>query len=464
MYGANIGLEIGKRAIMAQQLALNITGHNIANVNTPGFSRQRAIMNSNIPMVLPFGSLGTGVDVSDIRRIRSLFLDQQFRSESHKLGKWRFLNQTWSQVESIYNEPEDTGLSALLDSFWNSWQDLANNPESESARVAVREQASILVNSFHHLSTQLRDLRESLDADINTMVLQINNTAAQIADLNQSIVSAELTGNIANDLRDRRDYLVDQLSQSVNVGVLEQSNGSYTVLLGGMALVDGSSSLQIATETQSGGTSVTTRIFFQGTGIDIEHPSGQLEAILEARDTIVVERQAEMDLLATELVAAVNEIHRAGYGLGGETGIDFFDPNTTGAADIELNPLILQDVNYIAASLNGEIGDNSNALDMASLREALILKNGQATFNEYYASVIGKIGIRSQEAQNLEQNQMALMFQIENARQSTSGVSLDEEMANMIRYQHAFEAAARVISAMDSALDTIINRMVSFTS
>ena len=464
MYGANIGLEIGKRALMAQQLSMNLTGHNIANVNTPGFSRQGAIMESNIPMVLPFGSLGTGVDVSDIRRIRSLFLDQQFRSESHKLGKWRFLNQTWSQVESIYNEPEDTGLSALLDSFWNSWQDLANNPESESARVAVREQASLLINSFHHLSTQLRDLRESLDADINTMVLQINNTAAQIADLNQSIVSAELTGNIANDLRDRRDYLVDQLSQSVNVGVLEQSNGSYTVLLGGMALVDGSSSLQIATETQSGGTSVTTRIFFQGTGIDIEHPSGQLEGILEARDTIAVERQAEMDLLATELVEAVNEIHRAGYGLGGETGIDFFDPNTTGAADIELNPLILQDVNNIAASLNGEIGDNSNALDMASLREALILKNGQATFNEYYASVIGKIGIRSQEAQNLEQNQMALMFQIENARQSTSGVSLDEEMANMIRYQHAFEAAARVISAMDSALDTIINRMVSFAS
>lgn len=464
MYGANVGLEIGKRALLAQQLSLNITGHNIANVNTPGFSRQSAIMESNTPMLLPFGSLGTGVDVSDIRRIRSLFLDQQFRSESHKLGKWRFLNQTWSQVESIYNEPEETGLSALLDSFWNSWQDLANNPESESARVAVREQASLLVNSFHHLSTQLRDLRESLDADINTMVLQVNNTAAQIADLNQSIVSAELTGNPANDLRDRRDYLVDQLSQFVNVGVLEQSDGSYTVLLGGMALVDGTSSLQIATETQSGGTSVTTRVFFQGTGIEIEHSGGEFEGILEARDTIVVERQAEMDLLATELVAAVNEIHRAGYGLGGETAIDFFDPNTTGAADIELNPQILEDVNYIAASLNGEIGDNSNALDMAALREALKLHDGQATFNEYYASVIGKIGIKSQEAQNLEQNQMALMFQIENARQSTSGVSLDEEMANMIRYQHAFEAAARVISAMDSALDTIINRMVSFAS
>lgn len=464
MYGANVGLEIGKRALLAQQLSLNLTGHNIANVNTPGFSRQNSIMETNQPMVLPFGSLGTGVDVSDIRRIRSVFLDQQFRSESHRLGKWRFLSQTWNQVESIYNEPEDTGLSALLDDFWNSWQDLANNPESESARVAVREQASLLINSFHHLSTQLRDLRDSLDTDINTMVQQINNIASQIAGLNQSIASAELTGNTANDLRDRRDYLVDQLSQWVNVGVLEQSNGSYTVLLGGMALVDGTSHLQIATETQSSGSSVTTRVFFQGTGIEIEHSGGEFEGILEARDEIAVERQAELDLLARELVSTVNEIHRAGYGLGGETGIDFFDPDTTGAADIQLNTLILQDVNCIAAGLNGEIGDNSNALAMAALRDKLVLRDGQATFNEYYASVVGKIGIKSQEAQNLEQNQMALIFQIENARQSTSGVSLDEEMANMIRYQHAFEAAARVVTAMDSALDTIINRMVAFAN
>ena len=461
MYGANVGLEIGKRALMAQQLSLNLTGHNIANVNTPGFSRQSAIMQTNLPMVTTLGSLGTGVEINDIRRIRSVFLDQQFRSESHKLGQWSFLNQTWTQIESIFNEPDDTALSGVMDSFWNSWQDLANNPESESARVAVREQAAILVNSFHHLSGQLRDLRNSLNSDVDTEVQQINDAAGMIADLNQLIATAELTGNTANDLRDRRDLLVDQLSQWINVSILEQPNGTYTVLAGGMALVDGNSSLKIGVETQSAGDTVTSRVFFEGTGIDVLKPGGELEGILEARDHIVIDRQNELDLLARELAAAVNEIHRAGYGLHDSTGINFFDPDITGAGDIEIDSLILQDVNYIAAGLNGEVGDNSNALNLAALRNSLKMDNGLSTFSGYYDSQVGKIGIKSREAANIEQNQMALVYQIENARQSLSGVSLDEEMANMMKFQHAYEAAARVISIMDSALDTVINRMAT---
>ncbi len=459
MYGTNVGLEIGKRALMAQQLSLNLTGHNIANVNTPGFSRQSAIMKSNMPMFTTLGSLGTGVEVTEIRRLRSVFLDQQYRSESHKLGQWGFLSQTWSQIESIYNEPDETGLSGTMDKFWNAWQDLADNPESESARVAVREQGIMLADSFHHLSGQLKDLRDSLNTDIGTMVQQINITSAQVADLNQLIATAELTGHTANDLRDRRDYLVDQLSGWVNIGTIEQDNGSLTVLIGGMALVDGNSSLDIGLEIQSAGSTVTSRIYFEGTSIDIDRPGGVLEGLIEARDVIVVERQEELDLLAMGLVSAINEVHRAGYSLGNETGFDFFDPNTTGADDIAVDSLILQDVNNIAASLNGEIGDNSNALNLASLRESLKMQGGQATFNEYYSSMIGKIGIKSQQASNVEQNQMALLYQIENARQSLSGVSLDEEMANMMKFQHAYEAAARVITVMDSALDTIINRM-----
>lgn len=446
---------------MAQQLSLNLTGHNIANVNTPGFSRQSAIMSTNMPMFSTLGSLGTGVEVTEIRRLRSFFLDQQYRSESHKLGQWGFLSQTWNQVESIYNEPNETGLSGTMDKFWNAWQDLADNPESESARVAVREQGIMLADSFHHLSGQLKDLRDSLDKDIGIMVQQINSTAEQIASLNQLIATAELTGHTANDLRDRRDYLVDQLSGWINVGTIEQDNGSLTVLIGGMALVDGNSSLSLGLETQSSGSTVTSRIFLEGTGIDIARPGGVLEGLIEARDEIVVERQEELDLLARGLVMAINEVHRTGYGLGDETGVNFFDPDTTGAADIAVDSMIIQDVNYIAASLNGEIGDNSNALNIASLRESLKMKGGQVTFNEYYSSMIGKIGIKAQEASNVEKNQMALIFQIENARQSLSGVSLDEEMANLMKFQHAYEAAARVISVMDSALDTIINRMAT---
>ncbi len=459
MYGPNVGLEIGRRALLAQQLSLNLTGHNIANVNTPGFSRQDAIYSTTAPMKSLFGHAGTGVNIDEIRRIRSVFLDQQYRSESHRLGKWQFLARTWQQIEGIYQEPDDTGMSAQLDKFWNSWQDLANNPESESARVALREQSSLLINSFHQLSTQLSDLRDSLDADITTLASQINTTAEQIAELNGNIKAAELTGHSANDLRDRRDHLVDQLSMWINVSVLEQPSGSYTVLMGGMALVDGNSNLELGMEVESTGSNVTHRLFFKGTGIDVLNPGGELEGILEARDHLVIDQQAELDLLAVALVEAVNNMHRQGYGLNGETGIDFFDPDTTGADDINLNYPILTDVNNIAAGLNGETGDNANALGIAALRDRLLMRNGEATFNEYYSSLIGKVGVKAKEAQNHEANQLALLSQIDNSRESLSGVSLDEEMTNMIMFQHAYEAAARVISVMDSALNTVINEM-----
>ncbi len=457
MYGPNVGLEIGRRALLAQQLSLNITGHNIANVNTPGFTRQQAVMTNNLPMTMPFGNVGMGVDIDTIRRLRSDFLDQQLRDETQKLGKWGLMSQTWGQVESIFSEPEDTGFSAILDRFWTSWQDLSTNPTSEAARIAVREQASLLINSFHHLSSQISDLRDSLDSDIAKMTDMVNSLAGQIADLNSSIAAAELNGDTANDLRDRRDLLVDQLSEYAEVSTQVKENGEMTVYLGSMSLVDGIAHLNLATTVTSNGATVTHSVYFAGTGVELNHPGGRLEGLIEMRDEVAIGNQNELDELARELVAAVNEIHKSGKGALGSTGINFFDSETTGAADIELDSLVARDVNYIAAGKNGEDGDNSNALEIAALRGALKLKDGRATFNDFYSSIIGEIGIRTKEAENLEKNQQALVIQIENSRQSLSGVSLDEEMAKMIEYQHAYAAAAKVITTMDMVLDTVIN-------
>jgi flagellar hook-associated protein 1 len=459
MYGATVGLEIGKRALLAQQLSLNITGHNIANVNTPGYTRQQAILSSNLPLTMPFGSVGTGVEISNIRRIRSLFLDQQMRGETQKMGKWSLLSESWSQVESIFSEPEDTGFSAVLDQFWNSWQDLANNPQSEAARIAVREQGTLLVNSFHHISSQMDDLKTSLDSDITKMTEEINNIAGQIANVNQSISTSELSGNPANDLRDRRDYLVDLLSEYVDVSVIEQSSGSMTVLLGSMALVEGNSHIDLATKVEGKSNSYLHTVLFKGTGIELKNAGGRLDGLIEMRDKNIAGKQAELDNLARELVKAVNGVHSSGYGARGSTGVNFFDAATSGAADIDLDFLITQDVNYIAAGTTSESGNNANALNIAALRNSLRVDGAQATFNDYYNSIIGEVGIKSREANVLLKNQQALVTQIDNSRQSLEGVSLDEEMANMIEQQHAYSAAAKVITAMDEALDTIINRM-----
>ena len=459
MYGATVGIEIGKRALQAQQLSLNITGHNIANVNTPGYTRQQAILTSNRPLTLPFGSVGTGVDISDIRRVRSLFLDSQMRGETQKLGKWSLMSDSWTQVESIFSEPEDTGFSAVMDQFWTSWQDLANNPQSEAARIAVREQGNLLVDSFHHISSQLADLKQSLDTDIGKITTEINNIAGQIANVNQSIMTSELNGNVANDLRDRRDYLVDQLSEYVDVTVIEQTGGSSTVMLGSMALVEGNSHVDLVTKVEGTKQNYLHSVVFKGTGISVNHPGGRLEGLLEMRDTNIAGKQAELDTLARELVKAVNDVHGGGYGSRGSTGINFFNASTTGAADIALDFQITQDVNNIAAGITTEPGDNGNALNISALRNLLIVNGGDATFNDYYNSIIGDIGIKSREASALLSNQQALVTQIDNSRQSLEGVSLDEEMATMIEQQHAYSAAAKVVTAMDEALDTVINRM-----
>ncbi|MCP4581888.1 MAG: flagellar hook-associated protein FlgK [candidate division Zixibacteria bacterium] len=459
MYGINVGLEIGKRALLSQQFSLNVTGHNIANVNTPGYTRQQAMMQSTLPMRSAQGDFGTGVEVVEIRRLRTRFLDEQYRQESESLGRWATLAQGWGQVERIYTEPSDTGFSSILDNFWNSWQDLATNPDSQAARVAVKEQGSLVVNAMHHFTEQLRDFQRSIDEDIQTSVTYVNNVANQIAALNDSIASAELTGHIANDLRDRRDYLVDELATFVNVEATEESNGNFAVRIGGMALVDGNTVSELETVVQEQGINVVSEVKFVNSNAKPEIINGSLSALIETRDEVISGRQQELDELALAIVEQVNQYHSEGYGMDGNTGRNFFDAGTTGAADIELDDLIEQNEGFIASSLNGEIGDNSNALRIAGLRGKRTMNSKSATFGDFYNSMIGTIGVRTREAQNLAENQASLVFHIENNRQALEGVSLDEEMTNMIKFEHAYEAAARVITAMDEALNTIINGM-----
>lgn len=459
MYGINVGFEIGKRALLAQQYALNLTGHNIANVNTPGFTRQQAIIVSTEPMRSAKGNFGTGVEVTTVRHLRAFFLDEQFRRESQDLGRWQTLAQSWSHIETIYMEPSDTGFSALLDDFWNSWQDLSANPDDQAARVAIREQANLVVNAFHHFAEQLKSFQRAIDEDIQNRVLNINNIAYQLSALNDSITTAELTGHSANDLRDRRDYLVDELSRYVNVQVIEQPTGAYSVLIGSMVLVDRNEVCELETVVEEQGVNIVHKIQFKSSKIQPDIIKGELAGLIEVRDEIIPERLQELDALAVSLVERLNQLHREGYGLDGVSGRDFFDASTTGAEDIKLDDMIIQSEAYIAASLNGEVGDNSNALRIAALRTELTMRGGTATFGDYYNSLVGIVGIRTREAQNMAENQESLVFHIENNRQAVEGVSLDEEMTNLIKYQHAYEAAARVITTMDEALDTIINGM-----
>jgi flagellar hook-associated protein 1 FlgK len=456
MPGLFAGLEIGKRSLMAQQLAMNTASHNMANSTTPGYSRQRVSLVASYPQDTPQGSVGTGVLADSVRHIRDLFLTEQYRGANSNLTQWGTTHKTLSQIESFFNEPSDTGLAQSIADFWNAWENLATNP---TARSTVIEKTKVLVNGLKQYASQLNDLQASLDSEITNRVLQINQVGGQIAAINKQIVSAELSGDKANDLRDKRDLLVDNLSVLTQVRTIERPNGSLTVLLGSMALVDGGDSLGITTMIEHSGNSKVTRAVWENTNFDIEFSGGELYALQQLRDKSLPEYQDGLDTLAKTIVEQVNTIHRGGVGATGSTGINFFSQFNTTAMTISLNTEIENDPNLIAASLSGEPGDTRNAQAISELRSSAVLSDNSVTISEFYAGLVGTLGIRTQEASNLTENYNLLATQLDSAKQSVQGVSIDEEMTNMMKYQRAYEASARMITYIDSALETLIGGM-----
>jgi flagellar hook-associated protein 1 FlgK len=457
MPGLFSGLEIGKRALMAQQLAMNTASHNIANSTTPGYTRQRVSLVASYPADTPQGSVGTGVLVESVRQIRDLFLTEQYRGANSSHTQWETTHKTLSQIESFFNEPSDTGLAQTISDFWNAWENLATNPTSRST---VIEKTNVLINAIKQRATQLNDLQSSLDSEITNRVQQINELGGQIAAINRQIVGAELAGDKANDLRDKRDLLVDSLSTLTQVRTIERSNGSLTVLLGSMALVDAGDSLTITAKTEHSGNSTVTRAVWENTNFDIEFSGGELYALQQLRDKVVPEYQSGLDTLAETIVEQVNTIHRGGVGADGSTGINFFSPYNTTAMTISLNTEIANDPNLIAAALvSGSPGDTRNAQAISELRSSTVLSANSVTISEYYAGLVGTLGIKTQEASNLKENYNLLATQMDNAKQSVQGVSIDEEMTNMMKCQKAYEASARMITYIDSALETIISGM-----
>ncbi len=451
-------LDIGKKALSAYRLAMNITGHNVANANTPGFSRQRPILATTLPIDFNPGQLGTGVKVTEIQRMRDQFLDLQLREVSSSVGQWEEREKFLEEVETIFNEPSDNSLNNALADFWNSWQDLANDPENMSARVSVREKAQLLCNTFHRLRFKLRTVQDDINHSIKGRVEEINSLAQRIAKLNGQIVRIEIRGENANDLRDQRDLLIDQLSKIANISTREQSDGSVTISIAGNSLVErvNTVTLEISVRSSTYGT-VLDVSYGKGEQV-LSFTDGELRGLVNLRDEVIPEYLGGLDTFASTLISRVNSQHSVGYGLDGSTtGLDFFSGSD--ASDIGVDEGLQDDVSLIAASSDGSPGNGSNALAISDLANQLTMNGNSATFGDFYQSMMGNLGILSQEASQNHTNNNLLLTQLENHRDSVRGVSLDEEMTNMINYQHSFEAAARIISTVDEMMNTIINQM-----
>ncbi|QPC47515.1 flagellar hook-associated protein FlgK [Mangrovibacillus cuniculi] len=505
------GLETARRAMFTQQGALKVTGHNIANANTPGYTRQRAnfqqtepypnaaINRPNIP-----GQVGTGVEAGSIQRVREAFLDTQYRGESNKLGYWETKMQSYKKMEEVMNEPSEAGLSRTMDQFWESLQDLAVNPTNEGARSVVRQRGIALAETFNYLSSTLTSVRTDMRNELDVSVKQVNSLMQQIHNVNEQIADVEPHGYLPNDLYDERDRLIDELSSMINVQVTYESNGGQSSNLAeGRAIVrlTGDGLTPSATLVGKGGYN-TLSVNYQTTGaqaveslqlgsltIDAANfkSTGKVQALMESYGYVegtgvtgdYTKMLSELDAMAYVFAQKFNQVHADGLSPneinnGTTDPIQFFVDDVTNdfasatqegfASRIKISQDIVSDLANIATATatNPTLGNPDNVQLLANVINVDKLAYdgvNNATFRSHFESVIGEMAVSSQNAVRLATNTSQLKLSVDERRQAVSSVSLDEEMTNMIQFQHAYNAAARMITLQDELLDRVINGM-----
>lgn len=453
MPGLSQILDIARRALAAQQMGMNVTSHNISNANTPGYSRQRLNLIASNPIWTTNGLLGTGVTIGSIDRIREGFIDQQIRLTNNSYGSATAQQTILSQVEANFNEPSDTGLGSLMTKFFNSFQDLSVHPEDTATRTTVLQAGTMLAQKFQSLNTNLTQLRSDLSNDAQSKVDQINSLTQQISDLNSQIVSVVAAGGNPGDAKDQRDLKIEQLSQLANINVTEDPRGSVTVSLGGILIASGSGPQALSTSMVGNKLQIVTS---QG-GSVVNASGGELGGTLKAYNSDIPSALARLDQLAGAIITRVNTLHSAGFGLGTPppTGNNFFSGSTSG--DIAVDPAIVNNINNIAASGSGDPGDNTVALALARVATEPLLNGNSVSVTQYYGSLVADVGSSVSAADTLSQSQQLILTQLQNQRSAESGVSLDEEMTNLIQYQRSYDAAARVVTTVDAMFQTLLN-------
>ncbi|MBI5715440.1 MAG: flagellar hook-associated protein FlgK [Chloroflexi bacterium] len=464
------GLNVALRALLAHQQAQLITDHNIANANTPGYSRQEAVLNVADPYMPPAMNrpgmelqLGAGVSVTNIRRFTLDFFDTRLRTELSASAEWDERSAVLRQVQAALPESDTTGLGIRLDAFWSAWQGVVSDPTSLAQRQTVINSAINLTQMIQDRYNALGATRESEDQQIVTSVNQLNDKAQAVARLNSQIISAMGMGDEPNDLLDQRDILLDQMSQLAGVTIHLPSNGDAYVSLGGHILVAGGQAQTLSTVIQNPlsdpmGAPTMHKIIWQSDGSDASLSSGSLAGARASRDVDVVKQMQNLDSLAQGLMAQVNGIHSAAVGLDGTSNAFF---SGTGARDIAVNAVVANAPNKIgAASATGTLpGDASQALAIAQLSQSLIMSGGTRTFNSFVADAVAQLGTDAQRAKVESLNHTIVKNALAQQKGSVVGVSLDEEAARLVQSQRAYEAAARALTAFDQMADTIINRM-----
>lgn len=615
------GIELGKRSIMAHTDAISTAGHNISNANTEGYSRQRVqlkefdpLYRSDLERPERAGMIGQGIDVQSITRIRDEMLDQRITAQQNQESYWDTRSKYYTMIEQIYNEPDEVSVRSNMDKFWESWQELSINPESQAARQAVVTRGESLSDSIKSKWENLMGVGSLINSDIDSTVKQINSYANQIAAVNSEIVRSRGVGDNPNDLLDRRDLLVDKLSKLANITTDRRDPDEFMVHLDGKVLVQGgvARNFDLVSLTDNNG---YEKLVWADTREDASVSGGTLGALIELRDVDVRNEIQSLNTMTMNFSDLVNDVHRNAYGANNVTGLDFFtqhsfvenvngnfDRNGDGVLDhsyifrftgtttlnpqeqigfegvmtfsgpsgnvqvpyhptdtvetvinrindsngevkayldrnnnlvlkgttaqnvenpdfvirhvedsgffltgysgilaasgadgaydfaradavdslagaqfavspvlnpagyIEVNGVIKNDVKSVAAAFrddsgNVNAGDGRAAVEIASIRNTKVMIGHERTLDDYFADSVTNVGLKGEQAENNLRSHMAIMNDLRTMRDSISGVNIDEELSDIIKFQHGYNAAAKFVTIWDSLIDTVINRL-----
>lgn len=467
----NSMLDVGKRSLSNSQTALQVVGHNIANKSTENYSRQRVEIEANTPIGAGNKRIGTGAKASKVTRTNNPYLEKEIQKETSDLGYAKGRAQALIRVEEVYNEQSAKGLNKFIGDFFNAFREVASNPENLATRTLVRETAHYLTKDFHRINRQLKSIQADIDQQVGSHVIEINQFTEEIAQLNEKIQSVELTGANANDERDRRDLLLKRLGEKLNIKYTEGRDGQVTVTAGNsLLLVSGYSSMKLSaakTAAREGKREGNVDIYYhpteKGTPVRAtdQIKGGELGGVVGVRDETINNLLYHLDNMAVSIGREVNKAHSLGFDRYSERGQDFFvDFNQfeDASESIKLNKVIHNDSGRIAAAGKPNApGDNTIANVIGLLQYKGIMDEGKATVDDYYNSVVGQTGVTVKKARTALESQENILTQLNNIRESISGVSLDEETTKMIEFQKAFDASARLITTADEMFDTVLS-------
>ena len=443
--------DIAKSGLAAFQGALDVTSHNVANAANENYSRQRVELSTNLPQNLSGLVWGTGVKIDQITRARNQLTDTQIRNNNSTYNDSSHRSEILSQVESLFPEPSDLGISSLINSFFDSWNELAVTPNSPTLRTNVIQSAQKLFGQVQTVYQGLDEIRGSLLNDAKSKVQELNSLLKQVTNLNNQIASASVMGSDNNDLLDQRDHVIDQLSEITNISVSYDSSNAAVISVGGVFAADQNVSTEFKVSSVNNGLILTTS---DGNSV-ANIRGGTLFATMDTYSNTIPKYQNDLDNVMNTLVESVNNIHSRGYTNTGspETGINFFDSYKDGV--LKINDKILSNNNYLAVSSDGTSGNGDIAVSIAGLSNQALI-NG-STISDSYSNLVSSIGNDKNTSDQQANSGQLILQQLQDQKNSYSGVSIDEEMTNVITYQRSYDASAKLITVADQMLQTVLD-------